>query len=73
VLDLLMRGVAGIHPEEDALVVDPLPMDLTSVRVDDVRVRGRRVRVERTRDRIVADVDGERWEGSLGTAIEIPW
>lgn len=73
VLDLLVRGVTGIHAEEDALVVDPLPMEIDAAAIDDVRVRGRTVRVERRGTGVLVDVDGRRHDGSVGTPIEIPW
>lgn len=72
VVELLVKYVAGIRPHERGVTVDPFPFATEHIRLHDVPVRGRRVGVERTGDRFVAYVDGERVaESRLGTPVEL--
>lgn len=70
--ELLIKYVAGIRPEEDQVVIDPLPFDVEHVRIADVPVRGRRISVERSGERFQAFVDGAPiGESTLGTPISV--
>ncbi len=73
VLDLLARGVAGLHLDAKGLEVKPLPHDLPRVRLGPVRVRGRRVAVRIDEERVSLTVDGERTLGTRGEALRVAW
>jgi hypothetical protein len=73
VLDLLVRGAAGLDPTPAALVVDPLPMGLGEVSLDGCRVRGHEVSVHVEGDSVEAVVDGGAHRGTLGEPLEVPW
>ena len=46
VIDLLMKYLVGIQPTgENKLILDPLPFEVESFRVEDIRYRGRSVDV----------------------------
>lgn len=73
VLDLLIRGVAGIQPHAGGLRIDPLPMGLDDVAFQGV-VRGREVEVRMSGGELAVTVDGELREGSgPGAALEVGW
>ncbi len=73
VADLLVRGVAGLEPTAAGLRVDPLPLPLDRVSLENARVRGHHVSVRRDGDRVVAEIDGARHETRVGTPLEIAW
>ena len=73
VLDLLARGVAGLHCDEEGVEVWPLPHGLPRVRLGPVRVRGRRVAVALDERRITLSVDGERYEGPRERPLRVRW
>jgi hypothetical protein len=59
IADLLIQFVAGLQPEDGRLVVQPLPFDLDTFRLEDARVQGRRVDVDWQRGQgLVVRVDG---------------
>lgn len=72
VLDLLIRGVAGVEPGPGGIRVDPLPMGLESVSLR-ARLRGRDVSVRIDGEEVRADVDGRAVETTLGEAVEAAW
>ena len=72
VVDLLARGVAGVHPTAEALVIHPLPMDLDRVGFRG-RLRGVDVRVSTVGDDVRASVGGAAYQGRVGTPLRIPW
>jgi Mannosylglycerate hydrolase MGH1-like glycoside hydrolase domain len=65
VLDLIIRGVAGICPPRElggSVVVDPLPMAMDSLLLRGGRVGGRTYDIERHGRRIVVTVNGDSHE-----------
>ncbi len=73
VLDLLIRGVAGLEPMSDGIIVDPLPFELERVSLRGAVVRGRSIDIERTGNTIVATVDGTEHVSEVGTPLEITY
>ncbi|MYG76258.1 MAG: hypothetical protein F4198_11835 [Acidobacteria bacterium] len=73
VLDLLARGIAGLHFDEEGVEVRPLPHELPRVRLGPVRARGRRVAVELDEGRVSLAVDGTRYEGPRERALRVEW
>ena len=73
VLDLLARGIAGLHFDEGGVEVRPLPHGLSRVRLGPVRVRGRSVAVELDDGRTSLAVDGTRYEGPREPALRVGW
>jgi hypothetical protein len=73
VLDLLIRGVAGLDCTERGLVLDPLPVDVAWATLDGLVVRGRRVAVERRGADLTIRVDGRSHAGHVGAPLEVPW
>ena len=73
VLDLLTRGIAGLHLDEAGVEVWPLPHDLPRVRLGPVRARGRTVAVALDEERISLEVDEARFEGPRERALRVGW
>ena len=73
VVDLLARGIAGLHLDEEGVEVWPLPHRLSRVRLGPVRVRGRNVAVELDDGRVSLAVDGARYEGTRERALRVGW
>jgi hypothetical protein len=73
ILDLLIRGVAGLDVDQRGLALDPLPVDVEWVTLDDLVLRGRRVAVERRGEVMTLRVDGRAYAGTAGTPIEVAW
>ena len=70
--ELLIKYVAGVRPENHAVMIDPLPFDLDYVRIDDVPVRGRRVGVERAGENFTVYLDGASTiEGVVGKPVQL--
>lgn len=72
VLDLILRGVMGIHPTTTGLTVDPLPMELDHAVVG-LRLRGRAVLVERRGDAVRVRLDDCDRETTVGRPVELAW
>jgi len=73
VVDLIIRYVCGIRPTRDALVVDPFPFGLVSASIDDVVIRGRRVKVEIARKKFTTWIDGRAAGSStIGSPAAFP-
>jgi len=73
VLDLLLRGIAGLEPRADALIVDPLPAPVETVEVSGATIRGHAVTLSRKGDAITVTVDGQPQRGTMGHPLVIPW
>ena len=73
VLDLLARGIAGLHIDEEGVEVWPLPHELPRVALGPVRARGRVVSVEVDEGRVWIEVDGVRCEGSRDRPLRVGW
>jgi hypothetical protein len=73
VVDLIIKYVCGIHSQDDdALIVDPLPLGLKYFRIDNVPYKGHRIKVDLKGDGFVVFVDGTyRNEGMMGKPITI--
>jgi len=73
VVDLIIRYVCGIRPTRDALVVDPFPFGLVSAAIDDVVIRGRRVKVEIARKKFTVWIDGKTaGSGTINAPLAFP-
>ena len=73
VLDLLARGIAGLHVDEVGVEVWPLPHELPQVTLGPVRTRGRVLSVELDGARVSLQVNGERFEGSRERPLLVGW
>ena len=73
VLDLLARGIAGLHLDEEGVEVWPLPHELSRVRLGPVRLRGRSIAVELDDGRVSLSLDGARYEGTRERALRVGW
>lgn len=73
VLDPILRGVTGLEPTADALLVRPLPGLVTRASVGGLFLHGKSVSVERTGDGVIVTIDGAHHEASSGTPLELPW
>ena len=73
VLDLLARGIAGLHIDAGGVEVWPLPHELPRVRLGPVRTRGRAVSVAVDGERVTLLVDAERFEGSRARPLRVGW
>ena len=73
VLDLLARGIAGLHIDEAGVEAWPLPHELPRVTLGPVRARGRSVAVAVDEGRVTVEVDGERREGPRGEPLRVGW
>ena len=73
VLDLLARGVAGLHLDASGIEVWPLPNGPARVSLGPVAARGRTVAVDVAPERVRVTVDGERFEGPRDEALRVPW
>ena len=72
IVDLIVKYVCGIRPQDDALVIDPFPFDLDTFHVEGVPVRGAQIGVRRSGDVFHVEVDGEdAGESSLGTPVRL--
>lgn len=72
VVDLLIKYGAGLRPGDDTVTVDPFPLDVEHLAIDDVPVRGHSLGVTRTDDQFVVRVDGDPVaEHSLGTPVTL--
>ena len=73
VLDLLARGIAGLHIDEEGVEVWPLPHELPRVTLGPVRARGRVVEVAVDEERVAVEVDGEWHDGPRGEPLRVGW
>ena len=73
VLDLLARGIAGLHIDEEGVEAWPLPHELPRVTLGPVRARGRVVSVEVDESGVAVELDGRRFEGPRGEPLRVGW
>jgi hypothetical protein len=87
VLDLLIRGAAGLHPSAgaaggtghgdlapgDGVVVDPLPLGLDWLDLEGCTVRGHDLAVRLRHDTVEAEVDGRVHRGRMGEPLRVPF
>ena len=73
VLDLLARGIAGLHVDGEGVEVRPLPHGLEHVSLGPVAARGRQLAVELDGDRVRLTVDGERFGGTRERGVRVGW
>jgi hypothetical protein len=71
VLDLLIRGVAGLEPQADGILIDPLPTNLDHVTLEGARIAGHVVHVTRNGNQVTATVDGREYTTELGRPLEV--
>jgi hypothetical protein len=70
--DLIIKYLCGIRPEEFCVVIDPFPFGVKAILIDDVIIRGRRLKVEIDNTRFVVWLDGQHHaESVLGKPISI--
>jgi trehalose/maltose hydrolase-like predicted phosphorylase len=70
--DLVIRFVAGVRPEGNRLVIDPLPCGVDRLKLDRLPFRGRRVGVAIAGGGVKVSVDGAvTAEGPLGGVLTI--
>jgi hypothetical protein len=74
VVDLIIKYVCGIRPAGEGIVVDPFPFGLADASIDNVMVRGKRLRVEIRKNKFTVWIDGaESGTGHLGRGITLPY
>jgi hypothetical protein len=71
VLDLLIRGVAGLEPRPNGILVDPLPMAVNHVGLRDACVCGHEIQIQREGEDVTVTVDGTAYTTELGHPLEI--
>jgi hypothetical protein len=72
IADLLIRGVTGVQPTEEALVVHPLPLYLDTAAFRG-RLRNHEIEVAIDCDEVEVTLDGESHAGPMGTPLRLPW
>jgi hypothetical protein len=70
--DLIIKYVCGIRPEEFSVIIDPFPFNIDRVSIDDVLIRGRRLRVQIREKRYTVWLDGaQHAESVIGKPIQV--
>lgn len=70
--DLIIKYLCGIRPDEFSVVIDPFPFGIKSATIDDVIIRGHRLKVKISNARFMVWLDGEHHaESVLGKPISI--
>lgn len=59
-VDLIIKYVAGVRPLEETIVIDPFPFPLQHLLIDNLIVRGRRLKVERRGHDFTVWMDGKK-------------
>jgi hypothetical protein len=73
VADLIIKYLCGIRPTGETIVVDPFPFGIAEASIDDLMVRGKRLRVEIRKRKFTVWVDGtESGTGTIGGPITLP-
>ena len=71
VLDLIVRGIAGLEPRADHILIDPLPFQIDELRLEGARVRGRTADVVRVGDEIEVTIGGQTHQTKCGIPLRI--
>jgi hypothetical protein len=71
VLDLIVRGVAGLEPRSDHILIDPLPMDVEKVFLEGAVIRGKTVNIRRHGITVEVTVDDLSYQTTVGTPLRI--
>jgi hypothetical protein len=70
--DLIIKYLCGIRPEQFSVLIDPFPFGIKSSQIDNVIIRGRRLKVRIDGKRFVVWLDGQHHaESVLGKPINI--
>lgn len=70
--DLIIKYLCGIRPQEFSVIIDPFPFGVKAALIDDVILRGRRLKVKINGKRFVVWLDGQHHaESVLGKPISI--
>jgi hypothetical protein len=72
VLDLIIRGVAGLEPRSDHILIDPLPLDVNEVQLLGATIRGNRVDIVRHGQEIEVTVNCSTHTTTVGNPLTIP-
>ena len=69
--DLIIKYICGIQPQLDgSLIVDPLPLGLKHLKIDNVPINEHKVKVEIENDRFQVYIDGAlKKESKIGEAV----
>jgi hypothetical protein len=72
IVDLIIKYICGIQPQLDGtLIVDPLPLGLKYLKIDNVLIKGHIFKVEIENDRFQVYIDGVlKKESRIGESIE---
>ncbi len=73
VLDLLARGIAGLHVDAEGVEVRPLPHGPVHVSMGPVTARGRTLSVALDEDRATVTVDGDPYSGPRAEPLFVGW
>ncbi len=72
VVDLIIKYVAGVRPEERSVVIDPFPFKLRYFILDNVCVQGKFLKVERVGKFFTVWLDGKRCaQSTIGKSVQI--
>lgn len=72
VADLIISYVCGVRTDAGGLVIDPFPFGLARASIDEVLVRGRRVRVVVAKKNYTVWIDGaRRGSGTIGKPLRL--
>jgi len=72
VADLIISYVCGVRTDAEGLVIDPFPFGLARASIDDVMVRGHRVRVVLAKKNYTVWIDGtRRGAGTIGKPLRL--
>jgi hypothetical protein len=70
--DLIIKYLCGVRPEEFSVTIDPFPFGVKSASIDNIIIRGQRLKVTIDKNRFVVWLNGlQHAEGILGKPISI--
>ncbi len=73
IVDLIIKYICGIQPQlDDTLIIDPLPLGLEYLKIDNVPIKGHIFKVEIKNDRFWVYIDGVlKKESEIGESIKL--